>query len=62
MIPDIIFGYPFVVSLFRTHRDRKTSEPVFWTKFGQKNEGLERPNVPLNLLGHKKVFQTLKAQ
>ena len=29
-----------VVYLFRTHRDRKTSGPVFLTKFDQKIEGL----------------------
>ena len=38
-----------VVFLFRTLRDRKTSEPVFLTNLGVKYEGLERPNGGLGV-------------
>ena len=40
-IPGIIFRNPLVVLLFRTLRDRKTSEPVFLTKFDLISEGFE---------------------
>ena len=44
-----------VVFLFRTLRDRKTSEPVFLTNFDIKYEGLEQPNEGLGV-----TFTTLE--
>ena len=46
-IPEIIFRNPLVVFLFMIHRYRKTSEPVFLTKFDLKREGLEQPRRPI---------------
>ena len=55
MIPDITFQNPSVVFLFRTLRNRETSEPVFLTNFAVKYEGLERSNEGLGV-----TFTTLK--